>query len=199
MVAIFYAIMGALILNTGGVTIDETTGQASFDSGPGFFGIMIAYAVILLFSVVVGQFVGAAIVRGGLDVADGKPVTMSSIWQGWDRVQVILAGVLVGLGIAIGYVLCFIPAIIFGFLAQYTLFFVVDQKMKAWDALMASINFTRTHLGETIVFYLLSALAIFVGALLCGLGLLVAVPVVIIGTAYTYRILNGQTVTPVEA
>lgn len=194
--AVIYAVLGALLLGGGGFTTDPTTGVTTYDAGPGFLAFMVGYAVMLLFSVLIGQFVGAALVRGGVDTVDGRPVSMGSIWQGWDKGQVALAGLLLAVGIAIGYVLCFIPALIFGFLTQYTLFFVVDQKMKAVDAIKASIAFTRAHLAETLVFYLLSSVTIFVGALLCGLGLLVAGPVVIIGSAYTYRVLNGHQVSP---
>jgi uncharacterized membrane protein len=37
-------------------------------------------------------------------------------------------------------------------------------------------------------------IAIFVGALLCGLGLFVAVPVCVIAQAYAYKVLRGQPV-----
>lgn len=194
--AVLYAILGALLLGGGGFTTDPSTGVTTYAAGPGFLAFMVGYAVMLLFSVLVGQFVAAALVRGGVDTVDGRPVTMGSIWQGWDKGQVALAGLLLAVGIAIGYVLCFIPAIVFGFLTQYTMFFVVDQRMKAVDAIKASIAFTRAHLAETLVFYLLASVTIFVGALLCGLGLLVAGPVVIVGSAYTYRVLNGHQVSP---
>ena len=48
--------------------------------------------------------------------------------------------------------------------------------------------------GNVILWFLLSVLAWFVGALLCGLGLIVAIPVVLIGTAYTYKTLNNEPV-----
>ncbi len=194
--AVIYAVLGALLLGGGGFTTDPATGVTTYDAGPGFLAFMVGYAVMLLFSVLVGQFVGAALVRGGVDTVDGRPVSMGSIWQGWDKGQVALAGLLLAVGIAIGYVLCIIPALIFGFLTQYTLFFVVDQEMKAVDAIKASIAFTRAHLAETLVFYLLASVTLFVGALLCGLGLLVAGPVVVVGSAYTYRVLNGHQVSP---
>jgi uncharacterized membrane protein len=42
---------------------------------------------------------------------------------------------------------------------------------------------------------LLSLVAYFVGAILCGVGLLVAIPVVIIGQAFLYRRLTGGAVS----
>ena len=75
------------------------------------------------------------------------------------------------------------------------MFYVVDQDMAPVDAIKASVNFVTSHLGETIVFYLLGIVVLFVGALLCGIGLLVAVPIVLIAAAFTFRVLNGQQVS----
>jgi len=41
-----------------------------------------------------------------------------------------------------------------------------------------------------------SILAFIVGAILCGIGLIVAIPVTIIATAYAYKLMTGQPVTP---
>ena len=41
---------------------------------------------------------------------------------------------------------------------------------------------------------ILSWIALFVGALLCGIGLFVAVPVVVIAHTYAYKVLRGQPV-----
>jgi uncharacterized membrane protein len=60
----------------------------------------------------------------------------------------------------------------------------------------ASYKFTTTHLSETIVFYLLTIVVGFIGAILCGVGLLAAIPVILIGQAFTFRVLNGQQVSP---
>ena len=45
----------------------------------------------------------------------------------------------------------------------------------------------------------LAVLVVIAGAILCGVGLLVAIPIAVIGTAYTYRRLHGQQVAPVSA
>lgn len=196
---IMYAILGAIFLRSGGITTDPSTGVTTYDGGPGFVVLLIVYALMILLSVFVGQIVGAGLIKGSLDSTDGKPVPMGGLFQGWDKGQALVAAILIAVGIGVGYVLCFLPAIIVGFLTQYTMYYVVDQKLPAVDAIRASIKFTTSHLGDTIVFYLLSAVAFFVGALLCGIGLLVAVPVVLIAQAYTFRRLNGHRVAALPA
>jgi uncharacterized membrane protein len=47
-----------------------------------------------------------------------------------------------------------------------------------------------------LLYYILAAVVVIIGALLCGVGLLVAGPVVLLGFAYTYRRLQGQPVVP---
>ena len=91
------------------------------------------------------------------------------------------------------------PGIIVGFLLNWAMFYVVDQDMEPMDAIKASVKFVTSHLGDTIVFYLLGIVVLFVGAMLCLVGLLVAVPVVLIAAAFTFRVLNGQQVPPAAA
>ena len=96
----------------------------------------------------------------------------------------------------LGTLLCYIPGIIAAFLLDWTMFYVVDQDMAPVDAVKASVKFVTDHLGDTIVFYLLGIVVLIVGAILCLVGLLVAVPVILIGAAYTFRRLNGEQVAP---
>jgi uncharacterized membrane protein len=74
--------------------------------------------------------------------------------------------------------------------------FVVDRGLTAVEAVRASVGLVGRHLGATVVLFLLSAGVTLVGAALCGVGLLVAVPVVLIAYAYTFRRLQDQPVTP---
>ncbi len=80
------------------------------------------------------------------------------------------------------------------FFLAYTFYFLLDQDMEPTAALSASFNFVKDHLGDLIVFYLVSLVAYIVGAILCGIGLLVAAPVVLIATAYTYKKFTNQAV-----
>ena len=83
-----------------------------------------------------------------------------------------------------------------GFLTSYTLLFIVDKQMGAIDAIKASYELVTKNLGNTLVYWLLASLITLVGACLCGLGLLVAIPVALVGYAYTYRRLQNQPVVP---
>ena len=109
----------------------------------------------------------------------------------------IIASLVTGIATFVGLVLCVIPGLLVMFFTSYTLYFLMDrEELGAIDAIKASFEFTKKHAGNVILWFLVSIAAWFVGALLCGIGLIVAVPVVLIGTAYTYKTLNGETVAP---
>lgn len=194
---IWYAIVGAIggaIFGTPGVTINPDTGVISTSGGPGFFGTLILGVIGgLVYYTVVG-FIQAAITRAALAITDGKKIEVGTILSTERLGPVIVTAFLVGIATAIGYLFCGIGAIIVSFFLAYTFYFLLDQNLEPTQALSASFNFVKEHLGDLLVFYLVSLLAYFVGALICGIGLLVAAPVVLIATAYTYKKFTNQAV-----
>jgi uncharacterized membrane protein len=140
------------------------------------------------------QLLAAGLYRGALRVVDGRPFEPGELLQGWDKTQVVIASVLIATAVGVGTVLCVVPGLVVAFLTQFTLLFVVDRGLPALDAVQASVSLVTRHLGASLAFYLLGAAVTLLGALLCGVGLLVTVPVVLIGYAYTFRRLQGQPV-----
>ena len=151
-------------------------------------------AFLMLFIIVLGYVVQAGITRGALALTYGQPLTVQMMFNPAMLGQVVIAGIIVGIAAAIGTVLCYLPGLIVIFFTQYVVYFIVDKQLSAVDAIKASISFVNANLGTLVVFYLASLLAFFIGAILCGIGLFVAVPVVLIAQAYTYRKLQGETV-----
>ena len=93
-------------------------------------------------------------------------------------------------------VLCFLPGILIAFLTSYTLFFIVDQQLEAAEAIAESVKLVWHNFGKALLFFILAAIVVAIGFIALIVGLLVAVPVVVIGFAYTYRRLQGQPVVP---
>ena len=86
------------------------------------------------------------------------------------------------------------PGLIIGFLTSYSLYFVIDKNMSPVDAIKASIDLCTKNLGNTVIWYIVGGIIAVVGFIVCLVGALVSVPVVLIGTAYTYKKLTGQAV-----
>jgi uncharacterized membrane protein len=142
------------------------------------------------------QILTAGIWRGALRITDGHSFGVGELFEGFDKAQVVLTALLVAVGTFIGLVLCIIPGIIFAFLTMFAIPFVVDKQMPAVDAIKASIQLVRENVGPTLLYFLLAYVVTLVGACLCGVGLLVAYPVVLVGYAYTFRRLQSQPVSP---
>lgn len=160
-------------------------------SEAGFIGrVLIQIVQYLVFALI-----QMAIIRGSLLIVDGRPLELKDMFATDQLGQYILAAILVSIATGIGIILCVIPGLIISFFAAYFGYFLLDKKMEAVDAIKASFSFVQANLGTLVVFFLLSLVAYFVGAILCGLGLLVAIPVVIIGQAFLYRRLTGGAVS----
>jgi uncharacterized membrane protein len=164
--------------------------------GSGATGGLLLAGVLTGVMFLVYQLLAAGLYRGALRVVDGRPFGIGELVEGWDKTQVAIAGVLTAVAVGVGTVLCVVPGLVVAFLTQFTLLFVVDRGLSAVHALRASVRLVAGHPGATLVFYLLGAAVTLLGALLCGVGLLVTVPVVLIGYAYTFRRLQDQPVAP---
>ena len=170
--------------------------QVAAQCSPSFVTQLFGTALISAILIVVFNLAAAGLYKGATNVTDGKPFSVGQMFDGWDKTQVVIAALIIAVATAIGSFLCYIPGLIVGFLTMFTILFVVDKQMKAVDAIKASIKLVTDNLGQTILFYLLAAVCILVGACLCLVGLLVAAPVVLIALAYTYRRLQNEPVVP---
>jgi len=174
-----------------------TNGQFStgFHYGFGFGSIASSFVGALLVSVV-SAVLQAAIIRGSLNITYGRELTIGGMFEGVNFAQVILTSLLVGIMTAIGVVLCILPGIVLWFLSSFAMYYVVDKDMPAVEAIKASFALVSKNAGTLLVFFLLAILAYVAGLVACCVGILVAIPVVLIAQAYTYRSLQGETVAP---
>jgi uncharacterized membrane protein len=196
---IAFLILNATLLGTHDCTTTVLGQRVETQCGPGFLTQLIGSGLAGLVVSFIAQLLGAGLIKVALDVADGKETSTGEVFAWAAKPKVVAAALIVALATFVGTLLCYLPGIVVGFLLVFTMFFVVDRDMEPMEAVRASIRFTTSHLGETVLFYLLGIVVLIVGAILCGVGLLVAVPVVLLGAAYTYRTLHGQPVAPVEA
>lgn len=165
------------------------------DIGVGMF-FSFGTLVFSLLSALVSLLIQAAVVRGALDITKGERIDLNTFLSTENLGQIVLAAILLAIGTAIGLVLCIIPGLILIFYSQFTYQFIIDKGLPAWDAIKASFDLVNRNVGTVIVLFLASILAFFIGAILCGIGLLVTIPVTIIATAYAYRMMTGQSVAP---
>ena len=160
------------------------------------FRYFFASFVFGVISFVASAFLQAGIIRGSLQIARGQKPTLATMFTGEYLGQILLAGLLVGIMVAFGFLLLIIPGLIALFYTQFTYWFIVERGVPAVDAIKASAGLINRHVGTMIGFFFASLLAYIIGAILCGIGLLVAIPVVILAQAYMYRTLQGEAIAP---
>ena len=192
---IVQVLLRATILATHDCTTTVQGQSVQTQCGPNLFVSLLGAALAGFVVSLVMQALGAGLIKNALNIADGRPASMDELFTWMVKPQVIGTAALVALITFVGTLLCYVPGLIAGFLLNWSMFYVVDKNLSPVDAIKASFEFTTGHLGATLVFYLLGIVAFIVGAVLCLVGLLVAVPVVLIGAAYTFRRLHDEPVT----
>jgi uncharacterized membrane protein len=155
--------------------------------GPASIAAMvIGYLLIFLVSV----YMAAGLITGALDIADGRPVGIGSFFKPRNLGPAYLTALLIALGTAIGS-LCIIGGVIFGFIAQFALAFVIDRSVSPVQSIKASYETIKSNFGGALLAWLVQYAIMLVGGFICGIGLLVALPLAILIQVYTYRKLSG--------
>ncbi|MEV7972228.1 hypothetical protein [Cellulomonas sp. NPDC089187] len=159
-------------------------------AGAALTGWLFFIALVLLFSV----FVQAAVVRVTTEIMQTGRTTFASFFRIERFGTVLLAALLVGIGTSIGSLLFYVGAIVFGFFAQFTLFYVIDKGLGAIDAIKASFQLAARNFGTAALLYLVVLVAGSIGGALCGIGALVTTPLAMLISGFVFRRLHGEAV-----
>lgn len=187
-------VLQAVMTGDDTIEFNPDTGEFESDSGGMLGGSILASLFFGGLSFLAQMIIQSGIIKGALDLTKGKPISLGSMFSGIDFVQVIVASLILAAATMIGIVLLFLPGLAVMFFTAFTLYFIIDKGMPAIEAIKASVSFVLANAGTLIVFFLACIAAYIVGALLCGVGLLVAIPVVVIAQAYAFRTLQGEQV-----
>jgi uncharacterized membrane protein len=153
-------------------------------------GILISFIgwIVLL---VVSAVIQSAYYSGVLDIANGQPVSVGSFFKPRSIGNVVLASLIVGVITSIGFVLCVIPGLIASIMLMFAIIALLDRGLSAVDSIKASFDIAKANFGPVFLTWLVIVVAVIIGALLCGVGLLVALPVVSLIEVYAWRKLSG--------
>lgn len=187
------AVIGFIIILA--ATYSATGSVLRGGSGAGSWFLMFIGIVI----VVLGMFlVQLGVYRASLDISQGRTVTFGTFFQFQDIGKVILAALLLGGAVIVAGIVTFflggLGALVVAFFGQFTLLFVLDKSLAPIDAMKASMSLVNKNLGTVVILYLAVAIASGIGGFFLGVGLLVALPVTMLATAYMYRKLQGEPV-----
>ncbi|WP_124712594.1 hypothetical protein [Mycolicibacterium nivoides] len=168
--------------------------------------VMFVGGIVML---ILTGWIAAAYTAGLLDIANGQPVSIGSFFKPRNVTNVILATVIVGaITFAVNFVLqlptVFVPGLWFltmplafiadvaiGVLFLFTTVAAVDRNLKAVDAVKASFELVKPNFGTVLLTVLVMLAIAIVGAIPCGLGLIVAIPLILLIQVYAWRRLSG--------
>ncbi|MEI8081409.1 MAG: hypothetical protein WCI74_06135, partial [Actinomycetes bacterium] len=180
------------------------TYESCTTTGPLATGLLILISLVfLVVFVAYGFIIQAGMARVGLALTSGNPIEVKTLFNKERLGTIVVAGILVAIPDLIGSLLSntilfvlsivfYLASIVVVFFSNYFVYYIVDKNLGAVDSIKASWNFVTNNLASLLALYVLSIAIIFVGALLCGLGLFVAIPIVVIAQAYAYRVLNNE-------
>ena len=192
---IWFGLVGALA----GTTTTHTTDYGytyTTTSGGGITLFLFGYGIAMLIMMVGSFLIQMAIIRATLMISNGEQVTLNRMFATDQLGAFVGASVLVALGTYIGMIICFIPGLVFMFFSFFFGWFVIDKKMGAIESIKASIALVNRNMGTMVGFFIGCIIAYAIGAILCGVGLLVAIPVIVLSTGYVYKRTQGEEVAP---
>lgn len=155
------------------------------DCGPSNGRAQLALLVGLFAFFLVGHLVVAGLYRVALDAVDETPAR--GPFAGWNLLRVLPAALLLSGLLTISTLFLVLPGIVLGFFTRYTMLFVVDRSLGAFAALAASVSLVARRFVGELGFVVLAAAVLLAGLLVLGIGLYLAVPVVLIAQTIRYR------------
>jgi len=191
-----FSVLGLADTSVSSYSSDDTGFSYSYSAtslGPASIAVLVLGYLVLL---VVAAAISSAQYVGLLGIADGQPTTIGSFFKPRYIGPMILLTLIVGVLVAIGYVLCVIPGLIVALFAIFAHAVLVDRGLSPIDSLKASIEIVKANVGQVILVWLVAGLIGIAGALACGVGVLVSAPLASLMLVYTYRRLSGGQVAP---
>ena len=152
--------------------------------------------------------IGLGLIRAALAILDGGRPSVDQLVSTKDIGPYIIASLLVAVIVTVGLILCVIPGLIAGFLLQFYGYAIIDRKSDSvttapqsspTGAIRASFEVVAANIGPLILLAVLCFLLNVAGALLCGVGLFVSLPVTSIAIAYAWRYFSGGRIAAMTA
>ncbi len=145
--------------------------------------------------VFVSLVLGLGVLRVSLAVLDGRPPYVSDLISTRNLLPYVIATLLFSIVVTLGLIMCLIPGLIAGFLLQFYGLAILDDhegtQPDPMSALRRSYEITSANVGGLVLLALACIGINFIGAMLCGVGLLVSVPVSWVAIAYAWRFFTG--------
>lgn len=122
-----------------------------------------------------------------LKIIRREPVEFGNLFDGFKQfLPAFLAALIMSVFIGIGTLLCILPGLFLTICYMLTYFYLYDKNLDFWPAMEASRTTAMANLGQFILLFLAIIVLNLIGALACGVGLLITAPMsaIVLGLAY---------------
>ncbi|MFJ3406577.1 hypothetical protein [Promicromonospora sp. NPDC090134] len=154
-------------------------------------GVSFGGSLLGLLGSLINSILGALGINAALREVSGEKATWGTLFKVNSYPMIILTALLLLVAGFVGLLLCGLGLIALAIFAPFTYHNVVDRNLNAWDALTGSFRLVGQNFG-TVFLLELALLGInIVGALVCGLGLFVTIPLSLLALAFAFRRLTG--------
>jgi hypothetical protein len=140
-------------------------------------------------------------INAALREVSGEKATWGNLFKANNFGMIILAALLLMVASFVGVLLCGIGLIAVAIFAVFTYHNVVDKGLNAWAAFTSSFSLVGKNFGAVFLLELALFGINILGAIPCGLGLFVTLPLSVLAIAFAYRRVTGGRVAagPVAA
>ena len=122
----------------------------------------------------------------------GGRADVGDLFKGFNFfVPSLVATILIGIFSFLGLFACLVGALVVAAMFQFTYLFIVDRNMDFWPAMQASHAVVKKDYVGFLIFLLALIGINILGALACGVGLLVTVPLHYLAVTAAYKDLVG--------
>jgi uncharacterized membrane protein len=128
--------------------------------------------------------------------ADPEAAELSQLWHPRPYLKYLATSFLVYCVVGLGLLLLIVPGIIAIVVFMFAMIIVIDQELGPIDAMSESIRITRGNRWPLLGLAAVQIAIGVAGVLALGVGVLVAIPVVMISLVHAYRVLLSKAGPP---
>ncbi len=153
----------------------------------------ISFIIYYIGTVVLGGVLEMGFTKISLKFYDKQEASFSDLFSCLHLLSKYIIGYILYIAlIIIGLVLLIIPGIIWAMKYYFFVYFIVDKGLGPVQALKRSSAITKNAKWDLFLFNLLLVGIVLLGVLALGIGIFVALPTIMLATAFVYRKLLAQ-------
>jgi len=142
---------------------------------------------------IIGGPILVGIWRALLGVVAGRKPDIAMMFQGFDRfLDAFLANLVIGILTMLGFVCLIVPGIILAVMWLFAMPVIAETGLGFWEAMSESVRLTEGYRWRLFLLLLACILVAILGALVCCVGVFIALAVDFMALALAYRFLQAR-------